>query len=196
MMYSIIDIISLFKLYILLIQTSYALLSESSASTGSPFPWCSLLHFCVPLPILVIFSWIRLTRTLQFSRWVQSRTLCNGNSTSLLVLEMFCLEHLRIRFAFFTDASHYFRNLIPLKGTIRLKLHWNKLIPTLSLCWLSKQYISCTHLSFIMYQIPSFCHKNRLLSLTVLFSPIDLTWWSSICEIQMWFKQKCLESIE
>lgn len=70
-----------FSTFILLIQTSCAFLLEPSSSTGSLFLWCSLLPFSVLLPILVIFSWIWLTRTLLFPRWVWIGTLYNGTNT-------------------------------------------------------------------------------------------------------------------
>lgn len=91
---------------------------------------CSSSHFN-------FFSLIWLNRTVfQMSLlW----DLVQWYKNFLLFLEMFALEHLRIGFAFFTDASHYFRNLIPLKRTIKLKWHWNKLILTPLLYCLSKQ---------------------------------------------------------
>lgn len=100
-----------------------------------------LLMFLVLLYIALLFSisFLEYGFLEQFSRWVWCGTSNNGTIISLLLLEMFALEHLRIGFAFFTDASHYFRNLIPLKRTIKLKWHWNKLILTLLLYWLSKQ---------------------------------------------------------
>lgn len=127
-------------------------------------PLILLIALCVPLPILVIFSWIWLTRTFQFSQWVWIGTLYNSTNTSLLLLEMFCLEHLRIGFAFFTDVSHYFRNLIPLKETIKLKWHWNKLIPTLTLCWLSKQS------TFLADVFPSLCIRFHRFVIKIDFS--------------------------
>lgn len=124
-----------FWIFVLLIQTS------CSTRIFFKYELPILLMFLVLLyvALLISVSFIEYGWLEQFSRWVWCGTLYNGTKTSLLLLEMFALEHLRIGFSFFTDASHYFRNLIPLKRTIKLKWHWNKLILTLLLYWLSKQ---------------------------------------------------------
>lgn len=105
----------------------------------------------VPTPILLMFFVALICSSSHFNffslTWLNRTVfqmsllwdLVQWHKNFLLLLEMFALEHLRIGFAFFTDASHYFRNLILLKRTIKLKWHWNKVVFTLLLYQLSKQ---------------------------------------------------------
>lgn len=138
-------------------QTSCALLPESSPNTGPPYPWCSSLPFCVLLPILVIifleYVWIKLY---SFPDEFRLRPYTKALILPYFSWKCFAWSNLRIGFAFFTDASHCFRNLISLKGTIKLKWQWNKLIPTLLLCWLSKQS------TFLADIFPSLCVRFHL----------------------------------